>query len=277
MRYNFILKALGDYNKASGQQPLTIQRRREIVSTILYPKYKDQRYFKTAVRQEVKGIVQELPPAEVCNPLYLDEAYLTLVEFFNIDEHIRTVLPDCIDVKVSGGGFGQTKIFNTQNYTYHASGVKKIVEEIRDYIGNSSDIAFFTGIIKLKPKKKNNGRGENYYVDYVLYINNVAQANDKDVNFDKATREQTKVNEIQKFLGKKIKRLKAEKRKRKNQAIKVAKKAEAAKPKSQAQREAEIKTAIKQGLESLKNLYLLGALTREQYNQQKKALLNKKP
>ena len=136
--YNYLLKRLGEENaKKPKKQRLGLSSRREIVSKQLYPKFKKaDKVSITEINKDINGIVRKLPPSEICNPLYLSEAYLAFVEYYEIDNHIRTVLPDCLDVRVNAGSFGKTKIFNTNSYTYYGDGVRKIIENIRKEIEN---------------------------------------------------------------------------------------------------------------------------------------------
>ena len=130
--YNYLLKRLGEENaKKPKKQRLGLSSRREIVSKQLYPKFKKaDKVSLTEISKDINGIIKKLPPSEICNPLYLAEAYLAFVEYYEIDNHIRTVLPDCLDVRVNAGSFGKTKIFNTNSYTYYGDGVRKIIGHV---------------------------------------------------------------------------------------------------------------------------------------------------
>jgi hypothetical protein len=267
--YNFLLKRLGEENqKLPNQQRLGILKRRDIVSKELYPKFKNKaKVLAREINTDLRKIVKGLPPKEICNPLYLSEAYLSFVEYYELDNHIRTVLPDCLDVKVSAGQFGKTRIFNTRNYNYNSDGVKKIIENVReDLAKNQSGMAYFNGVVKLKPKKKNDGTPDNYFVDYILYINDVAEANDEPIDFELPQKEQKKVDKVQDYLADKFKTLQKEKRKRKR----IAKKLE---PKKPAEQKKEITQAVRKALNSLKLLVKQGVITKEQFEKQKKSIL----
>jgi hypothetical protein len=267
--YNFLLRRLGEENKKlPNQQRLGINRRRQIVSKDLYPKFKNKaKVLAREINSDLKRVVKSLPPKEICNPLYLSEAYLAFVEYYEIDNHIRTVLPDCLDVKVNGGQYGKTKIFNTRNYNYNSDGVKKIIENIReDLAKNQSGMGYFNGVVKLKPKKKNDGTPDNYYVEYILYINDQPEANDDPIDFDLPKTEQKKVDKVQDYLSDKFKTLQKEKRKRKR----IAKKAE---PKKPAEQKKEITSAVRKALNSLKLLVKQGVITQNQFEKQKKSIL----
>ena len=270
--YNFLLKRLGEENKKlPNQQRLGINRRRDIVSKDLYPKFKNKaKVLAREINSDLKRVVKSLPPKEICNPLYLSEAYLAFVEYYELDNHIRTVLPDCLDIKVNAGQYGKTKIFNTRNYNYNSDGVKKIIENVReDLAKNQSGMAYFNGVVKLKPKKKNDGTPDNYYVEYILYVNDQPEANDDPIDFDLPQTEQKKVDKVQDYLADKFKTLQKEKRKRKR----IAKKAE---PKKPAEQKKEITQAVRKALNSLKLLVKQGVITQQQFERQKKSILSYK-
>lgn len=267
--YNFLVKELGEANdKLPNQQKIGISKRRQIVSEELYPRFKaKQRILLRDIRKDIRKVIIALPPKEICNPLYLSEAYLAFVEYYEIDNHIRTVLPDCLDVRVNAGQFGKTKIFNTKNYTYYGDGVRKIIENIREELANNtSGMAYFSGIVKVKNNKKNDGTPSNYFVEYVLYINDEAEANDESVDFELPAKEQKKVDQINDFLASKFKTLQKEKRKRKR----IAKKAE---PKKPSEQKKEASKAIRTALNSLKQLVKQKIITQAQFEKQKLAIL----
>lgn len=270
--YNFLLKRVREVNqKSARKQQIGIQRRRELVSKVLYPAFKDATTLRLgdidkAIKQQVKG----LPPKEICNPLFLSEAYLAFVEYFEIDNHIRTVLPDCLDVRVNAGYLGKTRIFNTTNYSYNGDGVRKIIENIRKELEeNKSGMAYFSGVIKVKPKKKNDNNPENYFVEYVLYINDEATADDTPTDYEISKKEEPKVELVKDYLAQKFKDLEKEKRKRKRAAKK-------AKPKTEKELKKLTDAQIRKAINSIKELLKAKAITKEQFEAQKASLMKLK-
>jgi len=266
--YNFLLKQLGEANKKQPKkQQLGIEKRRQIVKEQLYPFFKGkQKLSIREIRSYAKKIITNLPPSEICNPLYLSEAYLGDVEYYEIDNHIRTILPDCLDVRINAGTLGKTKIFNTSSYSYYSDGVRKIVEAIRDHMAsNDSGEAFFNGVVKLKYKKPNNGKAENYFVDYVLYINDNTELDDTPISFDLPKKEQKKVEKIRDTLASRLKTLQKEKRRRKRAIKKAA-------PKKPEQKKKDAQEAIKMALIALRKLFDNKTITKEEYDQQKTLL-----
>lgn len=265
--YNALLKQLGELNQQDTKKAkLSPKERREIVKKELFPKFKDKpKITQTEVTKEIRRIVRGLPPAEICNPLYLDGSYLSEIAWFDIDNHIKTVLPECLDIRVNAGDLGITRIFNTSSYKYHQKSVLDIVEKIRDEVDNTSGIATFYGIVKVKPNKKDDGQGKNYFVDFVLFINDKAAADDTPTSFTLPKKDKKKKEAVSKVLTKKFKVLQREKEKkrrikRKQEEIQRLKKPE------------EAKKLKKQTLTNLEYLYLSGAITKEQFNQFKKNL-----
>ena len=177
------------------------------------------------------------------------------------------MLPDCLDVKVNAGVLGKTKIFNTKNYTYYGDGVRKIIENIREELAeNKSGMAYFSGVVKLKPKRKNDGTPDNYYVEYILYINDVPEANDDSVDYDLPYTEQKKVNQINDYLAGKFKTLQKEKRKRKRIAQKLI-------PKKPSEQKKEINQAIRGAINSLQQLLKQKVITKAEFERQKKSIM----
>lgn len=270
--YNYLLRRLSEENKkVPKKQQIGIDRRRQIVSKELYPKFKAEVKIRIGdITKDIKSVVNGLPPSEICNPLYLSEAYLAFVEYYELDNHIRTVLPDCLDVKVNAGILGKTKIFNTRNYSYNGDGVRRIIENIREELReNKSGIAYFSGVIKLKSKRKNDGTPDNYYVEYILYINDEAQGDDEGIDFDLPSKEAPKVDKVKDYLAEKFKDLQKEKRKRKRAAKK-------AKPKTDKEQKAIATKEIRNAIASLKRLLKLGIITKEQFEAQKSSLMKLK-
>jgi len=272
--YNALVKRLGEANKkAIGSQTLSVSERRNIVSKELYPKFKEGKISIREVNRDIKKIVTALPPQEVCNPLYLSTSYLTAIEYYEMDNQIRMQLPQCLDIRVNGGSYGSTKIFNTSNYNYYSDGVKKIIEKVRADVQNDSGTAYFTGIVKLKPRRKNDGNGDNYFVDYVLYINDEPEANDEEADFTLPKKENKKVEKVRDFLSVKFNELVKEKKKRQRQAKKKKAEAKSREPKEQKRLTNE---AIQKAIASYRLLLKYGKITKEEFEKFKTDIQAKK-
>ena len=272
--YNALLKYLGEANKKStGSQILSVSERREIVSKQLYPKFKEGKISIREVNRDIKKIITALPPQEVCNPLYLSTSYLTAIEYYEMDNQIRLQLPQCLDIRVNGGQYGMTKIFNTSNYNYYSDGVKKIIERIRADVQNDSGTAYFTGIVKVKPRRKNDGNGDNYFVDYVLYINDEPEADDSEADYVLPKKETKKVEKVRDYLSVKFNELVKDKKRRKRQAKKKREEAKRKEPKEQKRLTNE---AIQKAIASYRLLLKLGKINKEEFEKFRKDILAKK-
>jgi hypothetical protein len=172
--YNRILKEFTKLNnKLPEDRKLSIQERRKIIRDKILPRYKNVPAYKIKVKQlksEIVKVYDKIPPKEICDLNYLDLSNFQSVEWFALDETITELIPDCVYVKVSASEYGDTKIFNTRDYEYGKKGVRKIVEAIRPDAENESGKFVFSGIKKLRPRKRNDGTPENYYLDFVLFI-----------------------------------------------------------------------------------------------------------
>jgi hypothetical protein len=272
--YNALLKNLGEANKkAKGSQLLSVSERRSIVSKQLYPKFKEGKVPIRELNRDIKAIITALPPQEVCNPLYLSTSYLTAIEYYEMDNQIKRQLPQCLDIRVNGGAYGMTKIFNTSNYNYYSDGVRRIIEKVRQDVQNDSGTAYFSGIVKVKPRRKNDGNGDNYFVDYVLYINDEPEANDEGTDFLLPKKEDKKVEKVRDYLSVKFNELVKEKKKRKRQAKKKREEEKKKEPKEQNRLTNE---AIQKAISSYRLLLKLGKINKTEFEKFKKDILAKK-
>jgi hypothetical protein len=106
-------------------------------------------------------------------------------------------------------------MFNTANYSYYATGVRKIIENIREALDNNSGVAQFYGVVKLKKKRPNDGKAENYYIEYLLYFNGETELDDTPVDYDIPKKYDKIQQEIDKGIFVVVKKQQKEKRKRK--------------------------------------------------------------
>jgi len=208
-------------NKLPEDKKLSLKERRKIIKEQLQSQFEDVPHYKLRVKDIKAAIVREydkIPPKELCDINYLDPSDFGFVEWFALDETIAELVPDCVFVKVSAGEYGETSIFNTRNYEYGRRGVREIVEAIRPDALNVSGRFVFTGYKKLRPRKRNDGTPENYYLDFVLFSidargNEMAYGDTDAVEYEvpktrETRKKRTKVNQI---IEKKIKQLKAKK------------------------------------------------------------------
>ena len=267
--YSFWVRELKKINSQSPEKlQLSIQRRRKIISD-LYPKIKDKKskIDRDKIRAKFRGIVKRLPKEVIaCNPNTIDAKYLNQIEFFSLDSYIQS-LPDCLNVRVDGGIYGSTKIFNTRSYNYVRSGSQQIVEEIRLY-NNGSDVYFFEPIPTLKENRKADlTKANNYFLDLVLIDNGNLKApsgKSKKTIQPKGTKLPTKKVEPQKEEKKK-----AVKRKplgKKNDGFKIENKA----------KKEQILIDYNKSLKLFDKLFKVGAISKEAFISLKKEFTKEK-
>ena len=172
-KYNIILKQFTKFNnKLPEDRKLSIKERRRILREEIMPQFEGVSKSKLRVKN-IKASLQKaydkVPPKEICDLNYVDTSEFAFVEWYALDETINDLVPNCVYVKVSAGSYGETKIFNTRNYEYGRNSVKDIVDAIRPDADDKSGTFLFSGYQKLRPRKKNDGTPENYYLDFVLF------------------------------------------------------------------------------------------------------------
>lgn len=217
--YNKILKEFTRVNNSLPEdRKVSLADRRKYIKERVYPQFKGTDPTKVgvkAIRKEIDGVVSSIIPQEGCDPNVISPSVYADVMWFELDEFIRDVLPKCIYIRVDADNLGKTKIFNTLNYDYNLSGVRKIVDKIRDEVRNSSD-ASFTGVKKLRPKKANDGTPENYFIDFVLVINSVPTKPITPISYTLSTTQKKQVTSVRNAILSRVKDLSNKKKRRKN-------------------------------------------------------------
>lgn len=93
---------------------------------------------------------------------------LSPIVYFMIDNKLSTSMPKNVNILVDAGGLGISE-FNSSEYNYYESGVKDIVESIREEVGNDSENIQFSGSIeKIKGKPKDSKNPDDYYIKWTL-------------------------------------------------------------------------------------------------------------
>lgn len=194
------------------------------------------------------------------------------VEWWAINEQLR-IIPYNVKVRVNGGGFGSTEIAKAAeiDYTYELS---PIVEEIRKFTNNGSGPSW-TGVQKIVPGKKDDGKNCSYFIDFILDAEGVViedfdkQAFEPLTEAEKETRLQTiKQAEIDK----------KERGKQRDEARLIKDKLDASKkrkrPKEQPKEE-DTKTIfdLTKGLQQLFEEYKLGIYDAAEYKKEKAKLI----
>lgn len=286
--YNRILREFTKLNnKLPEEKKLSINQRRSIIKEQLLPKYKKEKVSPSRIkvkilRSRIAKAVNKIPAKEVCDLNYIDVSEYAFIEWFALDETISQIIPDCVYIKVSAGEYGETKIFNTRDYNYTRNGVKQIVENIRPDADNESGKFIFSGYKKLRPKKRNDGTPENYYLDLILILidsggNEEAKGETESVKFElpKNRVVSNKKKRVRNIIEQRIKALKSKRESKKRAKITLNKNIEklnkASKKIAKSKRpNKESQTALrKQFLAStrlLEKYYKEGKITKYQYD-----------
>ena len=219
-KYHLILKEFTKINnKLPEERKVSYADRRRIIREQIIPIFANvpkSRILIRDIKSSIRTAYQNIPPKELCDLNYIDTSEYAYVEWYSIDETISELVPDCVYIKVTAGEFGETRIINTRDYEYSRNGVRAIVERIRPIADNSSGRYIFSGYQKLRPRKRNNGTPENYYLDFVLFeIDSTGDVrrpmgDTETVRFDIAkTREnKKKKTKIRNIIEKRVKKLK---------------------------------------------------------------------
>ena len=213
-------KILKEFTRINNELPddrkLSIADRRKYVSNELYPQFKGinpKRVGKKAISESVFNVLETIVPKEGCNINYISPADYNDIAYFELDEFITSILPPCINIKIDAGNFGETKIFNTLNYNYKRSRLSNIVDKIRKEAKNKST-AFFTGYKSLKPNKANDGTPENYYIHFVLEVNDKPIKEIEPVIYELPKGEKRKATTVRHAILERVKDLNLKKKRR---------------------------------------------------------------
>lgn len=228
--YNLLLKEVSQINKTLPEErKLSLKERREFVSKNVYPKFKgglrevNGKKRLTGVvklRTSVERKIRRMPKKEGCDILGLDPETYQEINYFEIDEFLGSILPNCVYAKVSAGYFGETNIFNTRDYDYKRTGVADITDAINDemaeLIAQGKDPQswryVYNGMIQLRPKKQNDGTPENYYLDMILYVNDTPLEDRESIEYPTKRPKRKKGSaSIRKIVNQRIRKVQSDK------------------------------------------------------------------
>jgi len=218
--YNKILKEFTKVNNSLPEErKLSLSDRRKYIKEKIYPQFKGNAPTRVSVkdiRKEIVGVLDTIVPKEGCDVNFISPSIVANVGWFELDDFIRDVLPSCIYISIDAGDFGKTKIFNTLNYNYTKNGVKKIVDNIRDFVNNDSGVdVTFTGQKKLRKGKTNDGTPENYYIEFILVVNSDPIKSIDPVLFDVPKSQKKQVTSVKNAILSRVKELGNKKKRRK--------------------------------------------------------------
>jgi len=218
--YNKILKEFTKINNSLPEErKLSLSDRRKYIKEKIYLQFKGNAPTRVSVkdiRKEVIGVLDTIVPKEGCDVNFISPSIVANVGWFELDDFIRDVLPACIYISIDAGDFGKTKIFNTLNYNYTKNGVKKIVDNIRDFVNNDSGVdVTFTGEKRLRKGKTNDGTPENYYIEFILVVNSEPIKDINPVLFNVPKSKKKEVTSVKNAILSRVKELSNKKKRRK--------------------------------------------------------------
>jgi len=218
--YNKILKEFTKINNSLPEErKLSLSDRRKYIKEKIYLQFKGNAPTRVSVkdiRKEVIGVFDTIVPKEGCDVNFISPSIVANVGWFELDDFIRDVLPACIYISIDAGEFGKTKIFNTLNYNYTKNGVKKIVDNIRDFVNNDSGVdVTFTGEKRLRKGKTNDGTPENYYIEFILVVNSEPIKDINPVLFNVPKSKKKEVTSVKNAILSRVKELSNKKKRRK--------------------------------------------------------------
>jgi len=286
--YNKIQKEfrlLNDKLPINYQLPLAL--RRKIISEDIYPNFKNRSKKEQGVRrlrQYIIELIDNIEPQPTCDVRDIPYSAIESIAWYDINEWITEVMPQCIYIQVNAGNFGITKIMNTMNYSYERSGVRLITDRIREYVENNSDSnASYSGYKKVRPRKLDDGSQENYYIEFILSLDYVPQGDTEEAEFPRPTtkKEKKRKESIKDAIIDKINTYKTKKRKVKRANTTIKKNLESAKKLQRKIKSLKTETAkartlteiINQNRKSIKALirdYKNGLITKEKYEKNRK-------
>lgn len=218
--YNKILKEFTKVNNSLPEErKLSLSDRRKYIKEKIYPQFKGNAPTRVSVKdiiKEIVGVLDTIVPKEGCDVNFISPSIVANVGWFELDDFIRDVLPACIYISIDAGDFGKTKIFNTLNYNYTKNGVKKIVDNIRDFVNNDSGVdVTFTGEKRLRKGKTNDGTPENYYIEFILVVNSEPIKDINPILFDVPKSQKKQVTTVKNAILSRVKELSNKKKRRK--------------------------------------------------------------
>ena len=280
--YNKILKEFTKVNNSLPEErKLSLSDRRKYIKEKIYPQFKGNASTRVSVKdikKEIVGVLDTIVPKEGCDVNFISPSIVANVGWFELDDFIRDVLPACIYISIDAGEYGKTKIFNTLNYNYTKNGVKKIVDNIRDFVNNDSGVdVTFTGEKRLRKGKTNDGTPENYYIEFILVVNSEPIKDINPILYNVPKSQKKQVTSVKNAILSRVKEL-GNKKKRRKRARRTAIK-NISNVRKLAKRQVNAKTVdykrklaykkIKEynrAIKQIQSAYNKGNLTEDQYN-----------
>lgn len=157
-------------------------------SKYVYPDYRDELLSKIDLHEVDRVIVrgqqdlsrqleveqpEQLPVQESCASVWdVPDAIIISIDWWDIQNTLN-VLPGNLNIRINAGSdFGVTEIAQNNDFPYHASPIKSIVERIRAAVANASG-PIWSGSRKVKPGRKDDGKDCSYFIDFILFVDGI--------------------------------------------------------------------------------------------------------
>jgi len=170
------------------EKPLKGKELTAFIKEKIYPEYKGLsiRDVKVAdIRESVNRALTNtgvIRVGDFINPLKIPITILSGIFWFDIDNFIDVDLTaetggENLRFEVNAGEYGSTGIIELSQYTYEASGLNEIIENVRDYIqaempDNESE-PYWEGEAVVRPNMQDDGRPDSYFLQFTLYVGGV--------------------------------------------------------------------------------------------------------
>lgn len=294
-RFNKVLSETRKVLKKSGKD-IPFDTARKYVSEFVYPHFNKIPTFKLtkkSINLQAKKVIRTIPPEDTSiiskkdNIDYLNWGDITGVEFYELEEIIKTVIPKDMIIQINAGKLGIIPFFKAKNWKLVRPEWIDLREEIREFAvtpekasGASGSFLFYAQPFHLKGKPvnkniKNNGIEfrliSDKYGDVYKEFKNIE--NEKVDIEAKGTREKgTKKRK----LSEKLKELKKKKKKEHEEVNKIKKKG---KNKSEVKdmlelrkTQLKIQRSIEKERRTLLESFKLGLISKKEYRKENEAI-----
>jgi hypothetical protein len=158
----------------------------KFTSLYIYGNFKGQPASKVKVddiRNYTKYVLEELkqvpPPIDFADPRMIGEQEVTGINWFDLDDFLSTEIRSLyalsggkdLRFEIIGGEYGRTGELVLSEYEYVSSGVRDIVESVRNsspYVSSGEQYPYWEGYYGLRQGKKDDGEVDSYVLQIIL-------------------------------------------------------------------------------------------------------------
>ena len=283
--YNRIQSVFAEYNRSLPKdRQIPYALRTKIISQDVikhFMKLPTRKATRKAILEYIIIILQQVNP-ELCDARLLPPSLYSIIPYYELDNFIQEVLPNCVDVRVNAGEFGVTAIFNTANYNYSSSGVQEIVENLRPLEQTEPTYPEFNGRVLVKPRRTDDNNPSSYFLDMQLYVQGTPvrtlpkdEGKEVQKKMKKEEREQeAKRKIVKKLIQEKISKLTKKVPKNKKQEPTKTIPFPTTEKKKETAQDAKLLEQTNIYIANMQNLYSQGLITKEEMKLAMKQALN---